>query len=440
VGVRRRVFSLATVAGVSVALVGSSFGAPAGPQPPKPAPGWEAPVLVHADQAHRETSLAINPKNEKIMLACAPSGVPNTRDNQSYFHISRNGGRTWEPVRVENDDANDPRAYTFEGGDCDVAFDEGGTMYSADTWLGNLSVGHSRDNGGTWQGTPVAATGMVVDRPWLVGGPEGTIHVTYQDLQCCMPSAIWYTRSTDYGQTFRPTRPIATADQGGAFTWQGNLVVSEDANDLYLAYTRRAGAAVLGGLDEQGPEKLFVAASHDGGDTWTSNLVVEMPNPMSYLYPSLALDRGGKLHVVFSSMRAKDRPIWYATSTDEAKTWTKPVPLTTGDAGYSPWVAVDRKGNASVVWYGSPDPATTDSTESDWYFYWARIPAGPFSPGRVKTGTTTRTPIFEGVSGIPEFENVRVDSRGKMHVGASAYRTDENGANPRWAIYYQRQR
>ena len=148
VGVRNKILAAGAIAAVSAALVGSSIGAPK-PTGPKPAPGWMAPVLVSADQAHRETSLAINPRNEKVMLACAPSGVPNTQGNQSYFHVSRSGGLTWEPVRVENDDANDPRTYTFEGGDCDVAFDEGGTMYVADTWLGNLSVGHSRDNGGT---------------------------------------------------------------------------------------------------------------------------------------------------------------------------------------------------------------------------------------------------------------------------------------------------
>jgi hypothetical protein len=61
------------------------------------------------------------------------TGSPSTRRNQSYFHLSRTGGRTWEPLRVENDDSNDARKYTFEGGDCDVAFDEGGTMYAADT-------------------------------------------------------------------------------------------------------------------------------------------------------------------------------------------------------------------------------------------------------------------------------------------------------------------
>lgn len=437
-GVRTKALTVMTIAAASLGLVGSSLGAP-NPAAPRPAGGWKAPVLVSADQAHRETSLAINPKNEKVMLACAPSGVPNTENNQSYFHVSRSGGRTWEPVRVENEDEEDARTYTFEGGDCDVAFDQGGTGYVADTWLGNLSVGHTRDDGRTWQGTPVAATGMIVDRPWLVGGPEGTVHVSYQDLQCCMPSAIWYTRSTDYGMTFQPTTMVASASEAGAFTWQGNLVVAPNEKDLYLVYTRRAGAA-LGSLDDQGPEKLYVAASHDGGASWQSNLVADMPNPMSYLYPSMALDGKGKLHVVFSSMTGEDRPIWYTTSVDQAKTWTKPAPLTRGAAGYSPWIAVDDKGAAAVVWYGSPDPATTETTEGDWYFYWARIPAGKFAAGRVRSGTTTKDPLFTGISPIPEFENVRLDAAGNIHIGASAYRDGENGARPGWAIYYQRER
>jgi hypothetical protein len=428
---------VAVLAAVSAGLVGASFGRAAEPTAPRPAKPWEAPVLVHADQAAREASLAINPKDESIMLACSPSGAPNTTDNQSYFHLSRTGGRTWEPLRVENDDSNDARKYTFEGGDCDVAFDESGTMYAADTWLGNLSVGHSRDNGGTWEGTPVAVPGLVVDRPWLVGGPKGTVHVTYQDLQCCMPSAIWYTRSTNYARTFQPTSIVATAGADGAFTWQGNLAASRDGKDLYLAYTRRAGA-VLTDLDSAGPEKLFVAASHDAGRSWESNLVISLPNPMSYLYPSIALDPSGKLHVVFSSKTEFDRPIWYTTSVDQGRTWMESVPLTSGTAGYAPWVAADG-GGAAVVWYGSPDPATTETTESDWYFYWARIPAGELDAARVRTGTTTSDPMFTGASQIPEFENIRLDAAGRMHIGASAFRPGENGARPWWATYYQRQ-
>src|SRR3954468_19604923 len=136
------------------------------------ATSFAPPVLVSATEAHRETSLARDPKDPSSMFLCGPSGVPNTEYNQSYFHVTHDGGASWKPIRVEGGQT-DLRNYSFEGGDCDVAYDDGGTMYSADTWLGSLSVGHSTDGGKTWDGTPLAAAAPVVDRPWLLGGPGG---------------------------------------------------------------------------------------------------------------------------------------------------------------------------------------------------------------------------------------------------------------------------
>lgn len=413
-------------------------GAPSSGKPPLKRGEWHKPVLISANEAHRETSLALSPKDPKLMIACAPSGVPNRQYNQSYFHISDDGGHSWKFEDVEEGEG-DTREYFYEGGDCDVAFDEGGTMWVADTWLGNLSVGHSRDAGGTWSGTALAVSGLVVDRPWLVGGPKGTIHISYQDVQFGMPSAIWYTRSTDFGQSFTPTTLVASAGPQGLFTWQGNLVVSKNGKDLYLTYSRRQAPA-LGDLDSQGPETLWVAVSHDAGASWTSKLVTSMPNPVSYLYPSIAMDGKGNLHVVFSSLDADDRPIWYAFSDDRAESWTKPLPLTRGAAGYSPWVATDRSGDAVVVWYGGPDPETAPGDEFDWYFYWARVGGAASGRPNVVSGTTTDEPIYEGASPIPEFENVRVDERGGIHIGASAYYKDPKTQQTRWAIYYQRSR
>ena len=47
--------------------------------------------------------------------------------------------------------------------------------------------------------TKLTVSSPIVDRPWLVATKPGTVHLTYQALQCCMPSAMWYTRSTDSG-------------------------------------------------------------------------------------------------------------------------------------------------------------------------------------------------------------------------------------------------
>lgn len=399
----------------------------------RPTRGWSKPVVVSADQAHRETSLVISPKNPDLLFICAPSGVPNTQFNQSYFHVSRDGGKKWKPLRIES--PSELRNFFYEGGDCDVAFDKKGTMYTADTWLGNLSVGHSTDGGKTWLGTPIAGTTPIVDRPWLVGGPPGTIHVSYQDLQCCMPSAIWYTRSTDYGQTFLPAVPVATAGPNGAFTWEGNLVVAPGGKHLYLVYTRRNNPA-LSAQPPPEPETVWVAASHDSGLTWNSHLVARRDSRASFLYPSMAMDRAGYLHLVFASPSKKDVPIWYSLSKNKAESWSRPRPLTRGAAGYSPWISAAGKGEAAVAWYGSTDRKADTTTKSPWYFYWARISGGHTRSPRITSGRTTTKPMFIGMSLIPEFEMVKLDKRGRIHMGMSA-RFKNVGNQVRWVIYYQ---
>ena len=73
----------------------------------------------------------------------------------------------------------------------------GGAQEGPRLSLGSVSVGASRDHGASWtSGTPVAGSSPVADRPWLVGGPAGTLHMTYQDVQSALPSAIWYTSSS----------------------------------------------------------------------------------------------------------------------------------------------------------------------------------------------------------------------------------------------------
>jgi hypothetical protein len=196
-------------------------------------------------------------------------------------------------------------------------------------------------------------------------------------------------------------------------------------------YTRRRLAN--NGLDSNGPETVWVATSHDAGATWTSNLVASMPTPASYLYPAIAMDAGGALHVVYASKTDEDRPIWYSSSSDQARTWSEPIALTHGDSGFSPWVAAGAPGEVAVVWYGSPNPAVSlSSDKEDWYLYWARLSDGAVTG----TGTTTTVPIYHGAQGqAPEFNQVRLGADGKMRIGASAL--SGSGGSGTWVTYYQ---
>jgi hypothetical protein len=375
----------------------------------------------------------VNPVNEDEMLACTPSGTPNTQYGQSWFYKTSDVGKTWTYIQVETSDS-DLRQYAFEGGDCDVIFGDDGTMYSADTWLGDLSVGHSTDGGVTWTGTPLAVTSPIVDRPWLVGGPAGTVHLAYQDLQCCVPSAIWYTRSTDHGVTFTPAVPVVTASPDEVYTWEGNLVVAQDQQSMYLVYNKRNTGVATVGTDA---EQVWVAASHDAGLTWTHSHVADTPHSSSYLYPSIGLDKGGVLHVVYASRVSDDQPVWYSYSRDNAASWSAPVKVLAGITAYSPWVAGGEAGEAVIEWYGSPDPSATLATVSDWYIGWGKVTGADAGAPSITSGTTTTAPLFHGKqSAMSEFNMVRLDSSGNARMGVSAMRPTSAGGVA-WTMYYQ---
>jgi hypothetical protein len=394
---------------------------------------WDPPVLVSATQAARETSLVVDPTNPKRQLVCDPSGVPATGHGQSYFHLSTDGGKHWRPTNVETA-ATDSRKATFEGGDCDVAFDQGGTMYSADTWLGDLSIGRSTDHGESWQGTALSGTSPIVDRPWLVGGPKGTLYVSYQDLQCCSPAAMWFMKSTDYGQTFTPAVPITTADPGGAYTWEGNFVVSPSGQDLYLVYSRRSSAGVnVEGLPK-GPETMWLAHSSDGGGSWSSTLIATLPQETTTIYPAIGMDAGGNLHVVWSAPAKVGNPISYTASTDHGKTWRPPIALNPGKVGLAPWIVGGKAGQAAVAWLGSDDPKAKASGIAPYWFSYAKIKLTR-TGAIVSTGNTTKQPLFEGKQTVPEFEMIQLDKKGKLHLGMSIF------SKPgKWAVYSQSER
>ncbi|MHB8584761.1 MAG: sialidase family protein [Thermoplasmatota archaeon] len=396
--------------------------------------GWGGVALINSSLANRETSIAIDPTNAQHMFLCSPSGVPNTQYRQSWFYQTVDNGSTWQYTTVKTN-ATDLRQQVYEGGDCDVAFDAAGTMYTADTWLGDLSIGHSFDGGKSWAGTPLAGTSPIVDRPWIVGGAAGVLHVTYQDVQFAMPTAIWYTVSNDSGSTFRPAVPVVISDPNAPLSWEGNFVVSPDGRTIDLVYTTRQ----LGTLAGQGTdsESVHVAQSNDGGLTWSTALIATMPHAASYLYPSIGRDAAGGLHVVFASSTDTDQPIWYSFSND-GQSWAAPVPIARGLGCYAPWVVGGSSaGTAAIEWLGSTSAVNAPNRTADWYFYAARETGAETGSPLFAWTATTSNPIFHGQQGAtPEFNQLRLDKWGNIRLGESAYFTNSAGGTG-WAEFYQ---
>ncbi|HVF04709.1 MAG TPA: sialidase family protein [Frankiaceae bacterium] len=417
----------------AAATAAALLAAPTGAQPAA-APGqlrWDDPVLVTADRGSREMSLVIDPADERRMFACGPSSLRNTIGQSHYFQTG-DAGRTWSYVDVETD-PDDTRGVPADGGDCDVAYDDAGTMYVADTWVGNVSVGASRDGGRTWRGTALGVTGAIIDRPWIVApGEPGVVYLTWHGLQTHMPSLMWFAKSTDYGATFSRPVVVTTANETGGFTWHGNFVASPDGQHIYTISTRRLSQA-------QGfvkPDENQLNVSHDGGATWARSTISVLPHSTApdTLYPVIAMDGGGHLHAAWTAARteAGDVPLWYTTSTDRGATWSTPIAVAEGPGwtGWAPWLAGGPKaGQAGAGWLASD--STTPREHGSWWAAYATFDSGRLTA----VGRTTADPLYTGTQTIPEFEAARIDRHGRLHLGIAVF-----GADGTWSLYHQRSR
>ncbi|HWH09019.1 MAG TPA: hypothetical protein VNX21_07445, partial [Candidatus Thermoplasmatota archaeon] len=128
--------------------------------------------------------------------------------------------------------------------------------------------------------------------------------------------------------------------------------------------------------------------------------------------------------------------------TNGGASWSTPVKVLAGVKAYSPWVDAREPGRAAILWYGSPNATATLGTTQDWFHYWAVAEGADAGSVQFATGTTTATPIFTGRQGsTAEFNQVRVDADGLIHVGTNAMWTNTTRSTPanQWILQYQRQ-
>src|SRR5215471_4733652 len=80
------------------------------------------------------------------------------------------------------------------------------------------------------------------------------------------------------------------------------------------------------------------------------------------VFPVLALDSGGGVHVVFSD----SRNVFLTSSGDGGVSWTPPVRVNNGvmsKTSVEPWVIAGGKGRLDIFWWGTSHTDRMDSTD-----------------------------------------------------------------------------
>jgi hypothetical protein len=367
-----------------------------------------------------EVTIAINPKNPDNMIAASfQTGLPPKPRAGSYHYVTFDGGKTWATVPtpdpknlVQGDDvvvfSNDGIAYHVH-----LSFD-GIRLARPQRAENGMIVNVSKDGGKTWtDGTPAInhintvipfedKPGIVVDNAagsrW-----KGNVYLAwtrfdeYGSANPADHSQIYFSRSTDHGQTF--SMPFQISDTGGDCldsdnTVEGAVPAVGPKGEVYIVWA--------------GPLGLVFDRSLDGGVTFGKDkVIVKIPGGWDFGVdgldrangmPNTAVDLSngpnkGTLYVNWIDARNGDPDVFVMSSRDGGDSWSQPVrvnddKLKNGKEQFFTWMSVDPvDGSVNVVFYDRRDTSgamtgvtLARSTDGGRTFVNRKIDIKPFAP------------------------------------------------------------
>ena len=313
----------------------------------------------------------------------AIQGVPGGVD----LWKSINQGATFvymgQPDGAQDKCSSIPQCFGLGGGDDQIDVSSDGFLYVSSLWLGNVTMSASYD-GGTggvlpgqkWEVNPAAAGVASDDRQWVAAYGPQTVYMTYAATAATRPPGgigLFIVKSTDTGKTFGAPVEITAVTALDTVNVEGNLVVDPYTGNVYTTYIPLGSNNVI---------KL--ASSTDGGATWNVTTAYTGPAGTTNrgVFPIMAIDRGGNLHLTFTRSDAAGQTNCHVFLTSTANpsaaspTWTTAVQVdnsggATGTACQA-WVVGGSPGAAEVTWLGST-ASSPNVAPFNWHVYFAQV-------------------------------------------------------------------
>jgi hypothetical protein len=430
------------------------------------APPFSSNVRINSDPANDQWEVAVAADVNGNLYAGWQDTIvtQNSTTAKCAFARSSDGGRSWSvPELYQPPMPNQPSI----GGDPVVVADDEGGFYRLCMGVdvrGNydLAVARSGDGGATWGEWRQFRGG---DKPWLAAR-GGLLYLVYKEGS---GGVSLFTRSEDEGRTWSPPVSLAMGQgacvavdaQGAVYlawgfrtvsaewnwaqfqrsldggkTWgevkkigPGSWIHTEKANKKPISLAASVASCVVdaSGRDvwvawatckendaycERSNDDVFVAHSADGGEVWEAPVKVndDGNSSVSNVFPWMARDCRGTLHVAWIDDRGGGVEAWYSNSSDGGRTWTKNIPVT--DVAPTPWAG--RQGDYTTlvitpsgeVGYAWAD--TRRGGELDVYYSSARIAA----PGPCEKGGLARIEVSPPVASITADQTQQFTAKG----------------------------
>ncbi len=314
------------------------------------------------------------------------------------------------------------------GGDEDIAIGTAERIYVASLWLGSVTMCNSNSGGAAWLVNPLSTTVPLDDRQWIAPYKDKIVYMTFKQLGVLLAGteSIFVLKSFDGGLTF-PQITEATLPQFGVQPDdQGNIVVDQNNGNVYTVFIGHPGNSV------------YIARSTDGGKSFTDLLVHQGPAGESFqnVFPIIAIDRGGNLHIVYSN----GTNIYLTSSKDYGNNWTLPVRVNNGiqtKTALSPWIDAGDAGKVDIMWWAT-NSSDNLSDSALWKVYFAQtrnaFERTPVISENAATGIFHTGPICvngtgcaSGTRNLAEYASTTVYRDGNAMI---VYPDDQHTTNP----------
>jgi hypothetical protein len=181
----------------------------------------------------------------------------------------------------------------------------------------------STDQGGSWSDPRTVNDGTEFGSHnfhALTAAPDGSLLATWLDARQGK-SGVWMSRSTDGGRTWEANRPIYSDPTCPCC--RTAVAVAGDGS-IYVAWR-----AILPG----DVRDVVVTRSTDGGKSWAAPVRVRADDWVypgcPHAGPSLEVDAKGAVHVAWWTGKEGEAGVYYARSTDDARSFAA-QPIATG--------------------------------------------------------------------------------------------------------------
>jgi hypothetical protein len=345
-----------------------------------------APCVLPPTQASEggyivtDAPIVSNPLNPKhLLLGSFDGNCPGS--SALGFHLSRDGGSTWNPPTCMPSIITTRRVY-WPADEPSVGYDRNGVAYIAGLYFDSEGFGYGfiafqKSTDGTHWSKPAVAlrqpghtfpyeTWLTVDTN--VGSPRvNSLYVSGVMAEYQGKTQVLVSHSTDGGATW--TQAAADSVQKNPeeddFT---RMAVGKDGT-VYVAWQHCRGKNGSGGALCPTVHMMF-SKSTDGGNTWSSPQQMatvkmphywELPNTNQervYNYPVIGVDNSngphaGNLYVVMYTWTGTHLRVQVIRSSDGGNTWSKPVPVapaTETHDQFFPSLSVSPTGKVGVSW------------------------------------------------------------------------------------------